>query len=115
MILPKKVFRPLILPFGLVLFLNRVLIGGIVRSFSRESMDRDTRGIFFPELKLNANGKTSCISCSLCLKICPTQCLSIEGEYGSSPTNFSVETTSCVSCQLCKQICPVDALASIKI
>lgn len=112
MILPKKVFRPLALPLGLILFLNRVLLGGIMGSLSRENNDRDSSLGFFPSLKTGPDGKKSCISCGLCITVCPTQCLSLKGEYGAAPTEFIVETYSCVSCQLCKQVCPVDAIES---
>ncbi|MDD5107884.1 MAG: 4Fe-4S binding protein [Candidatus Omnitrophica bacterium] len=43
----------------------------------------------------------NCISCKLCLQICPEGCI-----YGKEKNTYSVDYNFCKGCGLCADICP---------
>jgi formate hydrogenlyase subunit 6/NADH:ubiquinone oxidoreductase subunit I len=57
-----------------------------------------------------------CISCGLCINICPVSCLKLE--YQAKPgaqEGYPILTkvNDCISCQFCESICPVEAIEMI--
>ena len=46
-----------------------------------------------------------CVGCGDCVRVCPTDCLAMDGPYPWLPLPLD-----CVSCALCVVVCPVDAL-----
>ncbi|MBC76496.1 MAG: hypothetical protein CME64_10830 [Halobacteriovoraceae bacterium] len=77
----------------------------------------------YPVLKRNEQGVPECVSCGLCVEICPTKAIKIEVDKkiqipktltsGPAPKMFEVDHALCVQCSLCEQVCPVDAITVI--
>jgi formate hydrogenlyase subunit 6/NADH:ubiquinone oxidoreductase subunit I len=63
-----------------------------------------------PELVLNEKEKSICISCDLCIDICPTSCLDLKGEKGKEPHKFSLNLSDCIYCGYCEIVCPEKAI-----
>jgi formate hydrogenlyase subunit 6/NADH:ubiquinone oxidoreductase subunit I len=63
------------------------------------------------ELVRNESGDLLCNSCSLCLEVCPVDCLNIELQDGHAPLKFEIDTFTCIYCGFCEEICPEGAIA----
>ena len=50
--------------------------------------------------------ESRCSSCTDCVAVCPTNCLTMRGA-----TPFLARPTDCISCGLCVLICPTAALS----
>ena len=54
-----------------------------------------------------------CIACDQCAKICPVDCITIEGE-GKGKTarilRFEIDYTKCLFCALCCEPCPTECI-----
>jgi formate hydrogenlyase subunit 6/NADH:ubiquinone oxidoreductase subunit I len=64
----------------------------------------------FPE-----TGTHDCIACNACTRICPSNCIYVEGKRpeGSKKmraTLFSLDFSTCSLCGLCVDVCPTDTL-----
>ena len=64
----------------------------------------------FPE-----TGTHDCIACNACTRICPSECIAVEGERpeGSKKmraTVFTLDFSTCSLCGLCVDVCPTDTL-----
>ncbi len=64
-------------------------------------------------------GRLRCIACKACERICPSDCIFVDGvkrpgETRKSVTEFNLDFTKCSLCGLCVEVCPVDALAFSK-
>ncbi len=67
-----------------------------------------------PELE-----KSRCIACKMCEKVCPSECIDVngekkEGDKKKSATNFDLDFTKCSLCGLCIEVCPTNALEHSK-
>ncbi len=55
-----------------------------------------------------------CVGCSMCERICPTQCISIEfnatDEGERDVVTYTLDAGRCMYCGLCAKSCPVDAI-----
>jgi len=57
-----------------------------------------------------------CVSCKICEKECPPQCIYIVPERDSAgkpkkhPQIFDLDISVCMSCQICVEVCPFDAI-----
>jgi len=72
------------------------------------------RGI--PVLLSDAEGNLKCVSCELCARACPVQCIEIqshreEGKKIKVLDVYNLDATWCMYCGLCVEACPFDALA----
>jgi len=62
------------------------------------------------------DGKPSCVSCMLCVTVCPSECLYVEAaedpdpEVQKIPAKFVVDLNRCCFCGFCVEACPVDAI-----
>jgi formate hydrogenlyase subunit 6/NADH:ubiquinone oxidoreductase subunit I len=66
--------------------------------------------VTFPE-----TGTHDCIACNACTRICPSDCIAVEGRRreGSKKmraTTFSLDFSTCSLCGLCIDVCPTDTL-----
>lgn len=53
-----------------------------------------------------------CISCCLCARICPSQCIRLvtSGEEKKVIDIYDVDLGHCLFCGLCAEVCPVEAI-----
>ena len=57
-----------------------------------------------------------CVSCKICEKECPPQCIYIvperdqRGRPRKFPAIFDIDISVCMSCQICVEVCPFDAI-----
>jgi NADH-quinone oxidoreductase subunit I len=66
-----------------------------------------------------------CVSCQICEKECPPQCIHIEkskdkkpdfvGKMQAYPAVFNIDVSVCMSCQICVEVCPFDAIRMDKV
>jgi NADH-quinone oxidoreductase subunit I len=64
-------------------------------------------------------GGNKCILCMACQRICPSKCISLDGEKREGMkqkalTKYELNFTTCSLCGLCVEACPTDALAFSK-
>ncbi|MGL1932013.1 MAG: NADH-quinone oxidoreductase subunit I [Desulfotalea sp.] len=67
------------------------------------------------ELIADENGKPLCVSCGLCQKACPSQCISIssvkkEGEKKKTLIAYDLDFTKCSLCGSCVESCAFGAI-----
>jgi len=57
-----------------------------------------------------------CVSCKICEKECPPQCIFIEQDRDAAgkplkrPKVFNIDISVCMSCQICVEVCPFDSI-----
>ncbi len=62
------------------------------------------------------DGRPSCVSCMLCVTVCPSECITVEAaedpdpEIQKIPSKFVVDLNRCCFCGFCVEACPVDAI-----
>ena len=57
-------------------------------------------------------GEERCISCCLCARICPTQCIRLVTSGGEKKVidEYDVDLGHCLFCGLCAEVCPEEAI-----
>jgi len=73
------------------------------------------RGIL--ELRVDEEGNEICNGCSLCMRICPVDCIYIEREGKGKEQKakvFDLDLSRCMFCNLCVEACPSDCLVMEK-
>ena len=56
-------------------------------------------------------GKSKCISCMMCVRSCPSDCLTVvKGDEGKAPKVWLRDFSTCSLCGTCVEVCPVQAL-----
>jgi NADH-quinone oxidoreductase subunit I len=65
------------------------------------------RGFLFNDIQ-------KCTSCSLCVKICPVDCISLEAVRGADKrmvlASYDIDIGRCMYCGLCVEVCPPKSL-----
>ena len=55
--------------------------------------------------------KSKCVSCMMCVKACPSSCLTVvKGDEGKAPRTWVSDFTLCSLCGTCVEVCPAKAL-----
>ena len=93
--------------------------------FPKKVKESLTFNISYPRLKEDEKGKNLCISCGVCVNLCPTNAIELETNNnvtidfstlttlkGPTPKKFEINKDKCVHCKLCINICPVQALTN---
>lgn len=67
------------------------------------------------QLLRDEQGEIKCVACMACVKICPTQVITIEagkqeGRKTRIPLRYDFEMERCVFCGFCVESCPFDAI-----
>ncbi len=91
--------------------------------FPEERRDLPEATRQFPFLLYDGNDPEAglrCVSCQICEKECPPQCIHIEkskdkkpdfvGKPQFYPAVFNIDVSTCMSCQICVEVCPFDAI-----
>lgn len=67
----------------------------------------------FPTLPPDNTGKSWCISCNACARVCPPQCIYITSHKGDDKKlvldDFVIDANLCIMCGLCEEVCPATA------
>lgn len=83
----------------------------------RQPLQENTRN--FPFLVYDGEDSEKglrCVSCKICEKECPPQCIFIaperdeNGKPKKHPKTFDIDISVCMSCQICVEVCPFDAI-----
>ncbi len=66
-------------------------------------------------IEIEGIGSHDCIDCQACVRVCPSDCIVVEGERPEGmrkkrATLFEVEFALCSECGLCIDVCPTDTL-----
>jgi len=60
--------------------------------------------------RLMGSGNQRCIACGLCEKICPSNCIRIEGKYNrvgrKIVKGYTINLGRCIYCGYCAEVCP---------
>ena len=62
------------------------------------------------------DGKPRCVSCMLCVTVCPSECITVEAtedpdpEIQKVPSKFVIDINRCCFCGFCVEACPEDAI-----
>ena len=60
------------------------------------------------------NDIAKCTSCSMCVKVCPMDCISLEAVRGADKkfvlVSYEINIGRCMYCGLCVEACPTDSL-----
>lgn len=68
-----------------------------------------------PVLLSDPDGELKCVSCELCAKACPVNCIEIQSHRGPDRKKvldvYNLDATWCMYCGLCVEACPFDAMA----
>jgi len=60
------------------------------------------------------NDIKTCISCSMCVKVCPVDCISLEAVRGADKkmvlASYDINIGRCMFCGLCVEVCPPKSL-----
>jgi NADH-quinone oxidoreductase subunit I len=82
-----------------------------------ERLPVNERGRVLPVLIYDSeDGHIRCVSCNICAKVCPPQCIWIkqakkpDGKPVPQPSDFYVDMDVCMNCGLCAEYCPFDAI-----
>jgi|YNPBryBLVA2012_1023415.scaffolds.fasta_scaffold04331_4 NADH-quinone oxidoreductase subunit I len=62
-----------------------------------------------------ATGRSRCIACGACAKMCPEGIITVEAETGADPKDrkpakFTIDISRCMWCGLCMEVCPKNCL-----
>lgn len=50
---------------------------------------------------------SKCIMCSMCQKVCPSQCITVDANAGT----WDLDVLECVYCASCVEVCPTKCLS----
>ena len=70
-------------------------------------------------IEIEGIGSHDCIDCGACERVCPSDCIYIEGERPEGmkrrrATKFDVDFALCSECGLCLDVCPTDTLGYVR-
>jgi len=71
------------------------------------------------------SGEESCIACSLCELICPSNVITVTpgekrvsevtGKKRGYLADYTLDATACIFCELCVQVCPTDSIVMTRV
>ncbi len=67
-------------------------------------------------LTRRGDGQPRCVSCMLCVTVCPSECIFVEAtedpdpEIQKLPARFIIDESRCCFCGFCVEACPEDAI-----
>ncbi len=101
---------------GMKVTLSHVLRPPVTSQYPREriEMTKAFRNVI-RLIEIEEIGSHDCIDCQACVRVCPSDCIKVEGERPEGmrkkrATLFEVEFALCSDCGLCIDVCPTDTL-----
>lgn len=112
----RSIFRALkALVIGLRVTFRNMLKRPITLDYPNERLDVPIGSRGLPVLLSDAEGNLKCVSCELCAKACPVNCIEIQSHRGPDKKKvldvYNLDSTWCMYCGFCVEACPFDALA----
>ena len=99
---------------GFSLTLSRMLSKPVTIQYPEERREPSARYRGLHALRRHpGSDEERCISCCLCAKICPSQCIRLvtSDEDGKKVIDvYDVDLGHCLFCGLCEEVCPVEAV-----
>jgi len=103
------------LGIGLSVTFRNMLKPTITIHYPDEKLDVPIGSRGLPVLLSDAEGNLKCVSCELCAKACPVNCIEIQSYRGPDRKKildvYNLDSTWCMYCGLCVEACPFDAMA----
>lgn len=100
---------------GMSVTLRHMFKPTITVQYPEERLDLPVGYRGLPVLLSDPEGNLKCVSCELCAKACPVNCIEIQSHRGPDRAKvldvYNLDATWCMYCGLCVEACPFDALA----
>ena len=90
--------------------------GAVTIQYPEQKKELASRHRSLHRMMTREDGKPRCVACMLCVTVCPSECIYVEGgedpdvEIQKYPTKFVVDVNRCCFCGFCVEACPVDAI-----
>ena len=90
--------------------------GAVTIQYPEEKKELAARHRSLHRLTRREDGLPRCVSCLLCVTVCPSECISVEAaedpnpEIQKRPARFVIDLSRCCFCGFCVEACPEDAI-----
>lgn len=90
--------------------------GAVTIQYPEEKKELATRHRSLHRLLTREENKPRCVSCMLCVTVCPSECIFVEAtedpdpEIQKVPAKFVIDLSRCCFCGFCVEACPEDAI-----
>jgi NADH-quinone oxidoreductase subunit I len=90
--------------------------GAVTFQYPEEKKPLAARHRSLHRLTQREDGKPRCVSCLLCVTVCPSECITVEAaedpdsEIQKLPAKFVIDMSRCCFCGFCVEACPEDAI-----
>ncbi len=90
--------------------------GAVTIQYPEERKEIARRHRSLHRLMRREDGKPRCVSCMLCVTVCPSECIYVEAtedpdpEIQKVPVKFIIDLSRCCFCGFCVEACPEDAI-----
>ncbi|MDH7512623.1 MAG: NADH-quinone oxidoreductase subunit I [Clostridiales bacterium] len=90
--------------------------GAVTIQYPEEKKEIASRHRSLHRLMRREDGKPRCVSCMLCVTVCPSECIAVEAtedpdpEIQKIPAKFNIDMSRCCFCGFCVEACPEDAI-----
>jgi NADH-quinone oxidoreductase subunit I len=88
----------------------------VTELYPEEKRELPERYRGLPSLPVDpVTGRSRCIACGACARICPEHIITVVAEKGEDPKDrkpaeFTIDISRCMWCGLCSEVCPKDCL-----
>lgn len=101
---------------GMSITFRNMLRPTVTIQYPEEQLDVPLGFRGLPVLLSDEEGNLKCVSCHLCARACPVDCIEIQDHRDEQTRRkvvdvFNIDATWCMYCGLCAEACPFDALA----
>lgn len=90
--------------------------GAVTIQYPEEKKEIAFRHRSLHRLLKREDGRPRCVSCLLCVTVCPSECIFVEAtedpdpEIQKVPAKFVIDMSRCCFCGFCVEACPEDAI-----
>jgi formate hydrogenlyase subunit 6/NADH:ubiquinone oxidoreductase subunit I len=94
---------------------HHLVRGRVTLFYPHEKPDASKWGGPIELVTFPATGTHDCIACNACVRVCPSDCITVEGRRPEGAkkmraTAFILDFSTCSLCGLCVDVCPTDTL-----